>query len=390
MPKKWLTYAVLVYTLLVTLLRTFRLPNDWAEAHWLTGYQLGIYKRGLIGSVVSALFPPASPHAAELFISVASVVLTVCTLAVVVYLCARQPVAVGLVMASSPLMVMWGHITGYFDFFLFLLTFGALLAVKRQRYGLASLLLVTGVLIHESLLVLGFPVVGFAVLYQNVFSPARKIGRQVFTDLLKVFILPTGVLAGLLLMVSRHDTHAGIMAFLESYGFVHNSVGVIADAHNTSFSRYYEQQSPVFWNRMFHTLYISLYVSVAYFMLYLHARLRNHTKAVWWIYPIVFVPLLLHLVAWDTARIWTYPLMEVLLLFYVLDFLPKPQAYDRPVALLFSALVVVIHIFYAIPLMDDKTERFPDFEKFLLYLPTLAYLLYLILRKIFRKAHPDV
>lgn len=381
MPKKWLMYAVTVYTAAVTLLRTFRLPNDWAEAHWLTGYPLGVYKRGLIGSVVSALFPPSSPQAAELFISVASVVLTLCALATAVYICTRQPVAVGLAMVSSPLLVMWGHITGYFDFFLFLLTFGSLFAVKRQRYWVASLLLASGVLIHESILVVGFPVVGFAVLYQNLFLPARKTVRQTVADLLTVFALPAGTAAVLLFMVSRHNTHAGIMAFLHAYGFMHNSVGVIADAHNTTFSEYYEKQSPVFGHRMFHTLYISLYVSVAYFMVYLHTRLRKHKKVVWLMYPIVFVPLLLHLIAWDTARIWTYPLMEALLLFYVSDSLPKPRGYDRPAGLLFSGLIIIVHVFYAIPLMDDQTERFSDFEKFLLYLPPLAYLVYLILHK---------
>lgn len=369
-------YSLLVYTLAVTLLRTFRLPNDWAEAHWLLGYGLGIYKRGLVGTLVSALFPPAQAQAAETFISVAAVILTLVAVVIAVRICLRQPLAVGLVMASSPLVVMWAHLTGYFDFFLFILTFLALYAVKKQRYLWAASALTLGVLIHESILFVGFPVVGFAVVYNNRFSADKIPVRQTIIHLFLTFGLPVLVLVPLLFMVSQQDTHAHIMAFLQGYGFVYNSVGVIADAHNTSFSAYYQKQSPAFWQRMFHTLYIPLYISVGYFMLYLHTRLRQHKKALFLLYPVVLLPLLLHLLAWDTVRIWTYPLFEILLLLYVLEGLPTSPKYGSRTALLFSGLVIVVQVFYRIPLMDDQTERFPDFVKFLLYVPVWVGMVY--------------
>lgn len=390
MPKNLLRYTVIVYALAVTLLRTFRLPNDWAEAHWLLGYGLGIYKRGLVGSLVSAAFPPSQAHAAELFIIIASLVLTAVAVGIALRICFRQPVAVALVMVSSPLVVMWGHLTGYFDFFLFMLTFLALVAVKKQRYFVASFVLTLGALIHESMLVLGFPVVGFAVLYTHLFSETKNTIRQTAVHLVTTYALPVLVMVPLLFMVSQQETHARIMAFLEAYRFMHDRVGVIADAHNTSFFTYYKNESPLFMERLFHTLYVSLYVSVAYFIVYLYTRLSKQKKVLFLVYPIVLLPLLLHLIAWDTARIWTYPLMEILLLFFVLENRPHSPTYDRTVALLFSGLVIGVQAFYAIPLMDEQTEHFSDFVKLLLYIPVWAYLLYLAFRRKSPTGIPDL
>lgn len=378
MPPKRLHIAVLLYTLAVTLLRTFRLPNDWAEAHWLLGYNLGIYKRGLVGSLVSGLFPPESAAAAELFITVAAISLSIFALALLVYICLKQVPTIGLVLLCSPLPVMWGHLTGYFDFFLFILTFLALLAVKKQRFLTASLLLTLGALIHESILVIGFPVVGFAILYQNHFSETpQPIGRTVLS-LFSTFALPLAVWVTLLFLLPPQDTHARIMAFLHAYGFMPTSEGSVADAQNTAFSIYYKSQSPVFWERIFHTVYIPMYISVGYFMAYLHTGLHTPKKALVWVYPIVLLPLLLHGIAWDTSRIWTYTLFEIALLFFVLK-KPGGKVWQSPLAWCFAGLLILVHIFYAIPLMDEQTERFSDSIKLLLYVPVLAYVVYNII-----------
>ena len=49
----------------VTLLRGLRRPNDWAEAHWLIGYDFGLIKRGLPATLLRP-FTAASPERAEI------------------------------------------------------------------------------------------------------------------------------------------------------------------------------------------------------------------------------------------------------------------------------------------------------------------------------------
>lgn len=371
---------LLAYTFALSLLRAFRLPNDWAEAHWLLGYGQGIYKRGLVGTFVSALFPPERAHAAEMFISVVAVALTVWAACIAWRISLRQPLPVALVMASSPLIVMWGHLTGYFDFFLFVLTFLALCTFKKQKPFVASLLLTIGILIHESILLTGFPVMLFAVVFGSTFSGVPEKRTETFRNLVRVFALPLAVAIPLLFLVAGTDTHAGIMAYLQAYGFVPDSVGVIADAHNTSFSTYFEKQSPVFWQRMFHTLYIPVYVGLIYFLIHLHQTERVYRKALPWMYPVIFLPLLLHLVAWDTARIWTYPFLEILLLWFVYPPVIGNTKTENTAAFIFAGLLLFVQIGYEIPLMDDEQERWSLLWRLLLFSPVWSYLAYRAIR----------
>src|SRR5688500_10058539 len=46
-------FLSIAWSLLVTIARAIRRPNDFAEAHWLLDYQFGFVKRGLIGSLYS-------------------------------------------------------------------------------------------------------------------------------------------------------------------------------------------------------------------------------------------------------------------------------------------------------------------------------------------------
>jgi hypothetical protein len=52
--KTYLCLSVILI-LLFTLTKSIRMPNDWAEAHWLIGYQFGFIKRGLPGEILRML-----------------------------------------------------------------------------------------------------------------------------------------------------------------------------------------------------------------------------------------------------------------------------------------------------------------------------------------------
>src|SRR5436190_1595716 len=50
-----LLFILLVWSMVITVLRAVRLPNDFAEAHWLIDYRFGFIKRGLIGTIYALL-----------------------------------------------------------------------------------------------------------------------------------------------------------------------------------------------------------------------------------------------------------------------------------------------------------------------------------------------
>jgi hypothetical protein len=90
-----------------------------------------------------------------------------------------------------------------------------------------------------------------------------------------------------------------------------------------------------------------------------------------------FLPLGLHLIAWDTARIWTYPIMVGLLVVWVACRVTEPRrlaALDSRLVNLGGLLVLPLNVFGHIALMDWRVERFSTWQRVVLYLPLAAAL----------------
>jgi hypothetical protein len=381
---------VVLYSLFITLINTFRLPNDWAEAHWLIGYNLGVYKRGLVGGVVSGLFSPQKAQYAELFIIVCSCLLTLIALLIVYRIILKVPPVIALGIATSPIITMWAHLTGYFDLPLFIIIFLVIYLVKKERYWPSSALLMIGLLIHESIAPLGFPVVFFAVIYYNLIAVETvnfHALKQVFFKLCKVFLPPAVGFCFIILMVGNHDSKSEIMSQLNAYGFATGRSQAVADAYNTAFMVYFMWQHHMFFDRLFSTDHIPMYVGISFFIWYFHKLLQGQRfklQILFLLYVIVLSPLLLHLIAWDTSRIWTYPIFEILFFLYILKewVVGKFEITDQYPLIQYGVIVlIIVNIFYSIPLMDNEVEKFSPLEKTFLYSPVILFMLRSLYKK---------
>src|SRR5439155_22447338 len=113
------TVGTMAWTLVVTILRADRLPNEFAREHWFIDYRFGFVKRGLVGSVVSLATRLARIDATERLIDALSIgfflVFCLVVLALGLRLIRRSgwsttvTLAV-LVFLSSPFMVMIAHL----------------------------------------------------------------------------------------------------------------------------------------------------------------------------------------------------------------------------------------------------------------------------------------
>lgn len=96
---------------------------------------------------------------------------------------------------------------------------------------------------------------------------------------------------------------------------------------------------------------------------------------------ITLFPLLLHAIAWDTYRIWTFPYMVLFLGFWILNSRFKNQTYPSQKISLFEIIICIISLLLVafVPniLMDEEVERFSLFEKSLIVLPVFGVLYYL-------------
>ena len=375
----------------VTLLRGLRRPNDWAEAHWLIGYDFGLIKRGLPATLLRP-FTAASPERAEMAITVVATALTALLCLVLIYVCgsilrradfSRNAVVAVAVFATSPFVVMTGHLNGYFDAPIILLTALAVALTWRGRAGWAAVALTIGLLVHETIFIIGFPTVVWAALLANWRDglTGRPAARR-----LAPLAAPLLAFAALFVYqsfaIDAATLERTLIAHLETFPFIQYDQEVIVPrAFAKSFVAHFQSQSPRVWGRLFDGgLIVAVLPTVAVWLLFIRQALRaantpRHLAVTAGLLP--FLPLALHLIAWDTARIWTYPVIVALLVGWVACLAAEParlRAADSRLLTLLGLLALPLNVFGRVPLMDWRVERFSAVWRAVLYSPLLIVL----------------
>jgi len=179
--------AVFVLTLVVTILRAARLPNDFSKAHWLIDYRFGFVKRGLIGTAISLTTRAMHIRPTEQLVAVLSGVQFVIFCAVLIAVALRvvhrsgwstSAILAALVFFSSPFMVMSAHLIGYFDNIIIVLGVLSIALLLNGRIWSAAAVQAIAILVHENALLVGFPAFCLAWLLVNrlrVQSEGRRL-----------------------------------------------------------------------------------------------------------------------------------------------------------------------------------------------------------------------
>jgi hypothetical protein len=410
---QWLIGLGLGWGFVVTLLRGLRRPNDWAEAHWLISYDFGFLKRALPGTFLQLLIAPgrdliAVESAILLVSSFITAILCVVLLMMSVAILRQTHFAANTVfvlaaLLTSPFIVMSAHLNGYFDGQIILLSWLAILFVWRGRSWAAALAIAIGLLIHETIFLIGFPAVLWAAVlrlysqrrsgdhsnHSGHSTAARSTAgwlRHGPLHSLLPFLLPVLLFIFLFIQQSlafdpltlEHE----LTAYLQKFAFIEYDQEVIVPrAYTKSFVAYVQTQGPRFAGRLFTpglmaTILPNLALSLWLLRQWLRGgRFPKSVVAIGLLLPLL--PLGLHLVAWDTSRIWTYPLMVALLLLWTATQAAAPGRLEKANSLLLtiaSPLVIALNLFSRIPLMDWRVERFTPVVRLLLYLPLLLAL----------------
>ena len=375
----------------VTLGRGLRRPNDWAEAHWLISYNFGFIKRGLAGSLLAPFLSP-TPAVAETTIAVVVSLLTALLCAALVALCwsilrrcgfSADAVLAVAVFATSPFVVMTGHLNGYLDGPIILLSVLAIGLVWRGRLWAAALVLIVGLLVHETILLIGFPTALWAAWLRAGRDEATTAAR-----LRRVAPLAAPLLAFALLflyqsyVIDAARLESTLIAYLEKQPFIQYDQEVIVPrSFAKSFLAQFQSQSPRVWGRLFDWgLIVAVAPSLLVWLVFIGNALRaggvsRRLTVAGGLLP--FLPLALHLIAWDTGRIWTYPLVVALLVGWVACRAAEParlRAARSAVLPVLALVALPINVFGRIPLMDWRVERFSAAARVALYVPAAVAL----------------
>jgi len=377
------------------LFRTLRLPNDWAEAHWLLNYDYGFIKRALPGFILKHFINYSNAEFIISFISSFFLTLFFILLLIISYRILKitnfsgSDILMTALVFSSPFVVMSGHINGYADNIILTVSIISIFLITKNKIFAASLLIAVTFFIHESILILGFPSILCLAYIKYLKENSENSVYKFIKKHLTLIILPLAAFLTIFinqLLINSKEVEANLITHLSEYSFIKEGRNtLVPEEITTSFFYFFETQSRKFFRRM--VSYPTVYNSPTIFLLvlYIYKVIKKsgfNRKEFAAVLAVIILPLSLHLIAWDTSRIWTYPIITCFIFLWGLNELNFSFKIDESTLFYFlSGVVIICNIFFAIPLMDNEVERFSNLTKALIYLPPVIFLLYLVYKK---------
>jgi len=374
--------SAMVWALAVSCLRAVRLPNNFSKEHWLIDYRFGFVKRGLIGTLVSVVTGAARTRPTESLIDTLAIVLFVVFCAALVWAAfdmlrrSRWSLDVALallVFFSSPFIVMSAHLIGYYDNVIIALTLLSLALVFGNRIWAGAIVQAIAMLVHENTLLVGFPVFCWAC-WRTAPRPAPLLERRILP-----MALPVAAFAAIVASQSLapHRLERSLTTYLSGYPFVAATLGDVRVPHWITISFYdsYLLHAGHFQERILSQPMIALVLPAV--VAILGAIFASHDVAAVsgesvLLLAVCLIPQAMHVMAWDTARIWTYAIVCALLLLWV-DVEVHPARRAAPQALVgFCLIALVVATIGVTPLMDGLRDRFDVTTRLLMYAPVMA------------------
>lgn len=388
----------MLWTLSVTILRALRTPNDFAEAHWLLDYRFGFVKRALLGEILSRVTGYLSvPITARLILNLSALAFIVfCGTIIFLWIRILQKsewsngaVVLSLVFLSSPFFVMSAHLMGYYDNIVVTLAIASIALLMSGRIWTASCVMALTMLVHENALLIGFPPLCLAWLLTNRKRRTAQNPALPFLPLLLPILTFIAVAASQSSLTARG--FAGLYsARLAQYPFIQHGRSTLVPAWiSTSFYDYLRTQGSSFPFRLLSPYMFALVLPSALAILSFAVRtFRLIAYSAEWagLLAVAFVPQIMHVLASDTPRIWTYTILCAFLALWIYAE-HFPMIFSAPENWRLLCLALAVNIVILTPLMDDEIDHFSLAKRLLLYSPTIVASLFLLIRP--RSSTPD-
>ncbi|WP_146942298.1 hypothetical protein [Chryseobacterium hagamense] len=384
-----------LYALLFSVAKTARFPNKWSESHWMMDYRFGFIKRGLGGEIFGWFF-----RKDESSVFILSVAILLLLYAAVIGIAVRETfrreksihtVLFFVIFLLSQYIIFSAHLIGYLEHVVFLLTLPVIYLIRRKKFVLASLIAGFSVFIHEITFFLMLPVSTFALLVFE--SPAQAFSfKNIFSPgMIKKIIAFLGLpVLSLIFLSWFHEREGGdcvttVFNYLKSIPFIPENVArSVTSAYTQRFSLSFQEQRSHFIQRVFISKATVFYGIPMLFLLWMvlkEFRLKGNIGIFILLAAVSSIPLLMHSIAYDTYRIWTFPFMILFLGFWVLGLKFRFKRAETDI-LSIPELVFFIISFLLVTLspnvlFDEETERFSLPVKLILILP-LFLMLYLL------------
>ena len=308
-------YPFLIFFILLThsILRGIRFPGIWGYSHFLFNYQFGITKRGLIGELIRQSNIPWLAEYGSYFLFSSLIfsinIILLCLLCRDLIRGKNQPIiAITFLFASSLSLAFLSHTIGFFDHVGLLIALVALRLQKfRSRYIWILLSVPVGLLIHEALLIMFFPLLFMTLAIKMDDKPQKA-------DLIKLIFLFVFIL-GITVFLGRQSlTHEDARAMYQSLQdqieipLRSDAFTVLSTGAMDSFTLMLDVLT---WPEKILLITYCLLVTapVAFIYTYFSIVILNIANKPWFLKLLAILaalsPLTLHFLGWDFQRWWT-------------------------------------------------------------------------------------
>ena len=386
-PVRTAAIAALVCGMVPTVARGARAPNAFARAHWLLDYRFGFMKRALQGQVLVILSRIGVLHLRrETIFGAAYLVfglLCAAMFAIAVRTLARDgwrrtTFAVLAAFLTSAYVLTAAHLMGYMDHLVALLAILAVWLAVRDRYWSAGVAITAAVLVHETVFLTGVPVLLMAI----ALRPNARRGSRLIAALAPM-VLP--VAAGATIVLTEQNAahrawlRGQLVRRLSAFPWITGDMNLLVPEWlTTSFVQHFREEVHAFPSRISSPGFV-LYIVPSMVLLWLLSSALSGWRRVWMAAAALAIafPLLLHMVAFDTAREWTYPLIAGLTCVWLSSESGNGRAawgrISGRMTLALALAVVACNIFVMhYPMLDGEVDRFGIGLRALLYGPFLA------------------
>lgn len=250
-----------------------------------------------------------------------------------------------------------------------------------------------GVLVHETIFVIGFPSALFAalmVLIRNTnpsLSGYKRISRAFLRLLL--FLLPVLTLFILWINQEKFLDHSILRNQIYNYFIKHSFIDDynarnVSGSFVSSFYGLLKHQLPLTFKYLLHKVYFAQ-ILPTFFLLIISIRyaiLQRFSGSLFWIALLInLCPFVLFIIATDTSRLWNYTLITAMLtLWTVCDFEPNLHINKKSSCFfeLMCSSVLVLNSLLYLPLMEGRRDQFSFDERIVLYLPFILIIGYIV------------
>jgi len=383
----WKFHLAFGLALFTSFCRAFRFPNPWSTAHWMITYDYGLVKRGLVGTIVGPLLEGKSQAEIQSAINLMASALTFVWCAVIIWLASgiiskcRNPLQASLAVIAvlmGPYAIMVAHINGYYDVIAFVLGAAACVCITCGKGNpfLAGCVLAISILCHETTLLYGAPAVAFAIVARY-----HQTGEWHTWRKLTLCGIPLGATFGYTLLARQSsEVLPQLLNHLKELGFTHGNHQMVAGAIVSSFEDPWHIMYPQILQILSAPPYpVQIGIPALALIALCASQFTKGSRAGMAALAAVctLIPLAIHAMAWDTSRIWTYPLGNgFLILWASCQFGTEKSTEENKWLTSLCLLAVAVAIASQTPLMDSLVTRGTWQTALMGYLPALALLIW--------------